>query len=103
MQVAFGPGAGSPPSLRTYGNSKGINRGESSSSSSKVSSRGEDALTLPSFAVKNQSDVCMIDAANSVTDVSARKTEKEYQEPWVRNCHYIVSYPICMTASSFKV
>ncbi|XP_028796805.1 DNA-directed RNA polymerase III subunit rpc4-like [Neltuma alba] len=95
VQVAFGPGASSSPSLRTYGNSKGKNRGQSSSSSSsRVSGNGEDVLTLPSTAVENQNDVYMIDATNAVTDASARKTNKEYREPWDYQSYYPTTLPL---------
>ncbi|KAK4256340.1 hypothetical protein QN277_009220 [Acacia crassicarpa] len=94
VQVAFGPGASSPPSLRTYGNSKGMHRRESSSSSSKVSGSREDALTLPSAAVENQSDVCMVDATNAVISASARKMKKEYKEPWDYQSYYPTTLPL---------
>ncbi|XP_054812439.1 uncharacterized protein LOC129313405 isoform X2 [Prosopis cineraria] len=94
VQVTFGPGASSPPSLRTYGKSKGVNGGQSSSSSTKSSGSGKDVLTFHSTAVENQSDVCMIDATNAVIDASARKTKQEYQEPWDHQSYYPTTLPL---------
>lgn len=82
VEVAFGPGGDSTPYLRTDGVSKGINSG----SASKFFSYKQNGSTPSLTATEDQSDTCMIDATDDTTDASARKTKKEYKEPWVRNC-----------------
>lgn len=88
MQVAFGPGASSESSLRTYSNSKRVNGGKSSGSASKVSESGQDVLTFPATAREDENDTCIIDASDADTGASTGKVKKEYKEPWVRNGHH---------------
>ena len=85
VQVAFGPAPGSSPSLRSYGNNRGVNTGKISDSTSKVSARGRNVKT-PSTAIDN--DECMIEASDDATDASTGKIkEGQYMEPWVSSCY----------------
>lgn len=99
VQVAFGPGASSSPSLRTYVNNKGVKSGKGSGLASKVSGSEENVLSLPSTSPEDQSDVLMIDATQAATDAPAGKVKKEYEEPWVRNYHHS-SIPFLFASSS---
>ncbi|KAF7836357.1 DNA-directed RNA polymerase III subunit rpc4-like [Senna tora] len=95
VQVAFGPGASSAQSLRSYGNNKGVNSEKSSGSASKASGREEDVLALPSTAIEDQTDACMIDATDAAIDASSvQKIKKEYKEPWdYQSSYYPTSLP----------
>ena len=98
VQVAFGPGDSSSPTLRTYGVNKGVNSGKSSGSSSKDFSTDLNALTLSSTAIEDKSDTRMTYGTEDTTNASAWKNKREYKEPWVRNCHQSFhSPPICIS------
>ncbi|KAF3433169.1 hypothetical protein FNV43_RR24271 [Rhamnella rubrinervis] len=79
LQVAFGPGAPSSSSLRTFGVAKDGN----SSKSSGIGLKGSEAsdneqASLPLFSSGAETDTAM----EEVTDLSIQTSKKNYREPW---------------------
>ncbi|KAE8694501.1 DNA binding protein, putative isoform 2 [Hibiscus syriacus] len=83
VQVAFGPGAPSSTSLRTYGTQR-----------DETPYKGTDVIrrrSLPSISEKKSTDIC---SSAATTEAPAPKIKGGYREPWDYRTYYPITLPL---------